>query len=65
MGFGLHSSQAGKEGTSYWGKAITTIIIIAQDPTYLVIYMFWMKIILVELGPYISISGLNTALIIL
>ena len=34
-----------------------------QHPTYLVVYMFWMKILLVELAPYIAIAVLNLALI--
>ena len=34
-----------------------------KDPTYLVVYMFWTKLILVELGPYITIAILNTALV--
>ena len=34
-----------------------------EDPTYLVVYMFWTKLVLVELGPYISIAILNTALV--
>ena len=40
------------------------ISIFYQNSTYLVVYMFWTKLILVELGPYISIAFLNNALVI-
>jgi hypothetical protein len=43
----------------------TLSITTAQDPAYLVVYMFWMKLILVEMGPYIAITALNIAVIVL
>ena len=43
----------------------TLSITTAQDPAYLVVYMFWMKLILVEMGPYIAIAALNIAVIFL
>ena len=60
LGGCLHPSQTGRLVVCTAPPTITV-----QDPTYLVVYMFWMKIILVELGPYTSIAALNTALIIL
>lgn len=45
-----------------WCK-VTKFMCGFEDPTYLVVYMFWTKLVLVELGPYISIAILNTALV--
>ena len=36
-----------------------------KDKTYLLVYMFWMKLILVELFPFICLSVLNTSLILI
>ena len=50
---------------SYLSRYIVVTTTLRQHPTYLVVYMFWMKMILVELAPYISIAVLNIALILL
>ena len=35
-----------------------------QDPVYLTVYLFWLKLLLVELGPYVILATLNAIIII-
>jgi hypothetical protein len=41
-----------------------TVFFCGQNPTYMTVYILWLKLVLVELLPYILIALLNTVIIL-